>query len=252
MDVPKRHVVEGLEGAHVHVVEPAHGELRVASLGRRLPSRHELVRHAHVSAPGVYRTRIYDRPHGVRIAFHLRLGKEVAHRGREEKRNGPYVHGAIPILERHRLDVAVKHRGHMNALPAKEPSSVGHAFRGVMVAVYDHGWHAGGRHLREEPVHERDGLGRGGALVVEVAGDEQRVDGALAQKGHHLREHMALLLEHGKLVDPLAYVQVRNVQEPHSASLLASDPYTACGRRGAVARISRIVTSILRPGADSN
>ncbi len=50
-------------------------------------------------------------------------------------------------------------------------------------------------HLAEEGVEEADGLGAGEGAVVEVAGEDERVDALVAEEGHHLVERVALVVE---------------------------------------------------------
>ncbi len=128
------------------------------------------------------------------------------------------------VLELDASDVAVIDRGHMDALAAKEAGGIAHALGRVMVAGDDDDPHARLGQALEKPIHERHGLGAGRGLVIQVPRNEHRIDPALAHEVHHLREHVALVLEHGKFADALADVQVRYVKKPHRASLQTGRP----------------------------
>ena len=72
----------------------------------------------------------------------------------------------------------------------------------------------------EEPVDQRHRLGGGGRLVVKVAGNEHGVYLAFLHHAEKLFKGVALVVEHGELVDALADVEVGEVHEAHGHTFL--------------------------------
>jgi hypothetical protein len=85
----------------------------------------------------------------------------------------------------------------------------------VVAADGDHRDAQVARHAAEEVVEEADGLDRWDGAVVEVAGDQQRVGALGAADGEDLVERVRLLLEERRLVEALAEMPVRGVDEAH-------------------------------------
>ena len=213
---PEVHVVETREHARVHVVQPARRDLGVAELGRHCPGRHELVRHGNVTHAPVERARSHHHAQGIRVIRDVLVGEEVAHGRRPHEGDGPDAHGAIVVGKLDGPDGAVIHRRHVDSLPGQHRPRVGHALRRVVVAGNHDGGHARLRRLGEEPVDEGHGLGAGRGLVVQVPRDEQGVRLVCAKHVDDLGQDVPLVLEHRKLADALAYVQVRDVQQSHT------------------------------------
>jgi hypothetical protein len=69
--------------------------------------------------------------------------------------------GTVLVGEHDGLDAAVERRRHVDALPRQQPSRIGNALRGVVVAGNHDRRNAGIRHALEEPVHKRHSLRAG-------------------------------------------------------------------------------------------
>ena len=74
----------------------------------------------------------------------------------------------------------------------------------------------------EKPVQQGDGPAAGNGLVVQVTGQQHGVHGFLSGQREGLFKHMALVRQQVKLIQPLAQVQVGQMQKFHEKHLLES------------------------------
>ena len=89
------------------------------------------------------------------------------------------------------------------------------ALRRIVVAAEQEHLREGGE-AHEKIVEERDGLRGRGGLVVEIAAQQRGVRRFLARDPQDFAQNIGLILEQRTLVEPLAEVQVREMQQLHS------------------------------------
>lgn len=106
----------------------------------------------------------------------------------------------------------------MDARLVDEPVCEGEPLRRVMVAADDEHRQPALRQLHEEVVEQLHGLGGGHALVVHVARNQHAVRHLVADDMQNPGQDVLLVFQHGKLIGPLAQMQVRKMDQFHACS----------------------------------
>ena len=209
------HIIKALEQGNVHTVQPAHrGLLALADSG----PGHELVGHQQAAVSRVPFAAAQDTAQRVGVAlgtFSGFLRPDMPDGGRLQKREQVDVHRAVFVGEGDGLRGPGEHRAHVYPALRQQVGAKRDAVGGIVVA-------ADGEHRKlplgqrgEEPVQQADGLGGGHGLIVKVARQQHSVHGVGVQQRQNLLEDIALVVQHGKLTDPLAEVEVREVKKAH-------------------------------------
>ena len=124
------------------------------------------------------------------------------------------AHGAVGILLLNGPHRPVIDRGHIDPGRGHQPSTKGQALGAVVVAADEiHG--ADFCQPGEKIVKALHRLGRGDGFVVNIAAEEGRVDPLLPGHRQDLLQNKALVLQHGKAVDPLAQMQIGKMHQFH-------------------------------------
>ena len=140
----------------------------------------------------------------VRVGCNLRLRKESPDMDRLQEGQQIDLHRAVPVCQPERSHPAVIHRGQMDAAALHQPPAEGEAFRGVVVAADEEHLITALRKTHQEIIQQRHRLGGRHRFVVDVPGDQNAVRTLLLDDLQDLGQDMLLILQHGKLVDPLA------------------------------------------------
>ena len=107
----------------------------------------------------------------------------------------------------------------MNVGPLQQTLAEGQPLGAVVVAADDEDGDLPRGKAAEKIVEEGHGLGGGDGLVVNVAADQHGVGLFVVDDAQDLEQDIFLVLDHGHLVDPLADVQVRQMDQFHGLYL---------------------------------
>ena len=112
----------------------------------------------------------------------------------------------------------------MDAAALHEPSAEGDALGGVVVPADDERLYPPPGELGEEGVEELYRLSGGDGFIVDIPGDEHRPGLLGLDDPADLPEDVFLILQHGELVDPLAKMEVGQMDEFHGTPLFVLLP----------------------------
>ena len=212
VEVAQGHIVEGVENGHVHVVRPAHGDLlRVAPGG----AGDELVGDQHVPEGGVHPHGSDGRGQGIGVGVRRPVGKAPADVGWLHEGQEINAHRAVFVRQGDGDHPAVIDGGDVDAPLCHEPSAEGQALRGIVVAADEEDLEVPPSQPDQKVVQQGHRLGGGHRLVVDVPGDEHGVRRLPIHDPEDLVENIPLVLQHGVLIDPLAQVQVGEMEQFH-------------------------------------
>ena len=161
-------------------------------------------------------------PHRVGVGLHLLLGAVEAHLGRLEEGQQIHVHRAVGVLQGDGADLAGVYRGQVDAAVPHQPAAKGQPLGAVMVAADDEYLGVQPGQAYQELVKQLHGRGGRHGLVIDVPGQQHPIRALLLDPAQGLLQDMGLILQHGETVDPLAQVQVGQMDELHGRSSLPS------------------------------
>ena len=220
VNVPQGHVVKGGEHRRVHIVAAAHGNiLRITPGG----TGDELVGHQHGADVGGDGCVLYGRMQGVGIGADGGVREEPPYVGGLEEGQQEDLHRTVGVLQGKGGQRAVVYRGEVDAAAGHEAAAEGHPLRGVVVSADEEYLKMPPGQLHQEFVQQCHCLGGGDGLVVDVSGDEHAVRRLAVRNVQDFFENIALVLQHGKSVDPLAQMQVGEMDELHGKGSFAKD-----------------------------
>ena len=208
VDVAQGHIVKALKHGRVHIVAAAHGDLLGFAGGG---ASDELVGQQHVAA-GEVRSHVPDgRPDGAGIAFDGLVGETALHMDGLHKGQQPEGDCAVLVGQRDGFNISAVNRRDMDAGTLHQPPTEGQTLRAVMVAADDQHREVPLRQTAEEIVQQGHRLCGGNGLVIDVAGDQHGVGMLAVNDSDNLGENGCLLFDHGNFINPLANVQVGQV-----------------------------------------
>ena len=112
----------------------------------------------------------------------------------------------------------------MDALGVHEARPKGEALGGIMVARDDQNGNLMLAKAAQQVLKDLERLRGGDGFVVDVTGDEHRINVGGKRLLDDLVQDKALVCQHGKLVDALAYMQIGQMQKPHLPLLKTCNP----------------------------
>ena len=213
VNVPQGHIVEGVKDSRIHVVRSAHGELLRVAPGS---TGDKLMGHQHIADGRIHFHGLNGRRHRVRVGGDLPLGEAAPDMGGLHKRQQVELHRAVLVGEDHGFHLAVIDRGQVDAAALHEPTTEGHTLRGVVVAADDKNPQLPLGQAHQEVVQQRHRLGGGHRLVVDITGNQHPVRLLPVDDLKDFSQNILLVLQHGKIVDPLAQMQVGEMNQFHS------------------------------------
>ena len=101
-----------------------------------------------------------------------------------------------------------------------QPAAEGHPFRRIVVAADEKDLQLPLGQPAEEVIQQLHRFGRGDGAVVDVAADQNGVGALLIDDQEDLGEDVSLVLQHGEFIDPLAEVQVGEMEQLHGGASL--------------------------------
>ena len=128
------------------------------------------------------------------------------------------------ILQGDGLRRAGEHRADVDPAVGQQGRAKGHPVGRIVVAADGEHWQPAFGQLGEEPVQQAHGLGRGDGFVVQVACQQYPVHRVGIQQGKNLLQDVFLVLQHGKLAQPLAQMQVGQMQKTQTGT----PPFKKC------------------------
>ena len=108
--------------------------------------------------------------------------------------------------------------GKKHPLAGQQAGGVVQPFSAVVVAGNRQHRDAAPGQLVQKPVQQQHRAGRRDRRIVDVAGHRKGIDAVLVAQGKEFFEDVALVFQQIEAVDPLAEVQVGNVQKLHRQS----------------------------------
>ena len=138
---------------------------------------------------------------------------------------------------------AVIDRREVHPLLRQQAPSKGKALGRIVVAADEKDWDLLPGQGGEKPVQQGHRLGWRQGAVVDIASNEHGIRPLLPGDIQDLVQNVLLVLQQGDVVEPLADVQVAQVQEFHSDTLLS---LLSAGRRNSCAGLPS--TSTNSPG----
>lgn len=223
VEVSQGHVVKGVEDRHVHVVRAAHRELlRVAGEG----PRDELVGHQHVALGRVHLHSADGRGEGVRVGGDLLVGEHAAHVGGLQKGEQVDADRAELVGQGEGDRFAAVDRGDVDAAALHQPSAEGHALRGVVVSADEEDLEPPFRQTHQKIVQKRHRLRGGDGFVIHVPRDQDPVRLFPVDPVQDAVQNVLLVLQHGEITDPLAQMQVGEMDQFHSRTPPVCTHYT--------------------------
>ena len=218
VQMAQRHVIEAVKDLRGHRVHAAHHALLGIGQLRRACAQHELVRHQHVARGRIDVHLLHRHPHRICIAANLRRalreGPPHLHRAHEGQQVQVHLAEFVP---QHVARGGCAERGRDEDRRARQDAlAVGHLLRGIVVAADDEAGLAQLRQARQKGAGQLHRLARGLGLVVEIPGNQQRVD---PRRGGHLqdlREDVPLIVHDRLAAELLPDVQIRYVQKIHA------------------------------------
>ena len=139
----------------------------------------------------------------------------MPHRGRPHKGQQHKLHRAGVVGQGHRRQTAGEPPGQVDALPGQQPHRVVQPLGAVVVAGDRQHLDAPRRQLGQKPVQQQHGAGGRLGHVVNVPGHDHGVHAAPGAQVHDLLQNKTLVVQKVKAVDPLAQVQVRQMEKTH-------------------------------------
>ena len=217
VDVPQRRIAEACKPRCIDGIHRADSQGRGLAAGklRRADTRHNhLVRNKNTARGGRFADGQRRADGGV-IVGDLGFGQVVAHRRRPHKGQQRELYGTVAVVQDDLLRHTGETPGDVYTLPRQQAAGEIKPLGAVVVA--GHGQHRDMPRdkLGQEPVQQRAGGRRRHGGVVDVTGQHDRLDAVFVADGKHLLQNKALILQHIKPIDPLAKVQVSQVQKLH-------------------------------------
>ena len=204
VEVTQSHIIKAREHLGIHIVAAADAHfLAFAPLG----AGDELVRQEHMAVSVRPVNGGQSHPGGIGIALDDLLRVKAAHLHRLQEGQQMDAHRAELVLLPNRGHRAVIDRGQVDPRPLQKPPAEGQPLGGIVVAA-DDVHRTALRQPGEEPVKELHRLGRGHGLVINVATEQRPIRLLLRRQHQNLLQHMALVGDHGKSIDPLTQMQV--------------------------------------------
>jgi hypothetical protein len=212
----QRHIVESVEDPGIHIVHAPYGHL----LGIAAPrAGDELMGHQDIACFFVYFHTSYCYLRRLLIAFRqsdasliLRpFLQRMPHGGRLHEREQMDADFPIAVLQRYLQGLSPIHRRYIYASPPHQLAAEGNPLRGVMVAADRQDLLPQIRQPGEEPVEHLHGLRGGHRLVIDVPRYEHRIHLLPLRYLQNLVQDIFLILCHGKLVDALSDMQIRDM-----------------------------------------
>ena len=131
------------------------------------------------------------------------------------------MHGSKAVFQGDRREIATVHRGDVDAAGLQQPVAEGQPLGAVVVAADEEGMELALCQAAEKVVKQRDSLGGGDAFVVHISGNQHGLRLLGIDNLQNLQQDVFLVFQHGDFVEPLAQVQVGQVDEFHRQSPLA-------------------------------
>ena len=210
VDVAQRHIAVAFQQGGVHGqvgVFAGQPGLAAARRGCLSAAGDQLMGHQH-PPPREHRHRIQHRGDGGGVIRDVGLRQGALHGGGAHKGQQRELHRPVPVVEHHPGGHAVKPGGDVYPLPGQQFGAVVQPPGAVVVAGDGHHHDAAGGQLGQKPAQQRRRGGGGHAGIVQIARKHHRVDAVGIAQLHRLFQHMALVLQQVKPVEPFAQMQV--------------------------------------------
>jgi hypothetical protein len=107
---------------------------------------------------------------------------------------------AVPAIERYRRDFGLHWPGYMQALLRQCVRGKAQAFRSIVIAGNNEYLNALLQYRLQKVAEQRNGIGRRHRAVINITGNDQRINRMLGAQAVNLRQDMTLVFQQGNAV----------------------------------------------------